>query len=372
MQCEYFGLCGSCTLNTPYEEQLEFKKSYIKELFGELYEGDLELVSSSPSRYRTRAEFGLWHDEDGLSYTMGNSTKDGRVKIKACPKVCQSIADLMPVLLDRLSSSQALKSKVFGVEFIASKTKTMVILLYHKDIFQIQTELNALALELNIKLIARSRKKRLFFPVDCLDERLSQSLEVGEKSYNMCFGEGAFIQPNTAVNEKMIAWALNCVSKDQRDDLLELYCGYGNFTIPLSFKFKKVLATEISKSAVLSAKINCELNGANNISFTRLDADELILALCKDKEFRRLKDIDLKAYNFSHIFLDPPRAGLSPSVLEFAKSFRSIIYVSCNPTTLFRDISELKSSHYISKFAIFDQFANTHHLECGVLLKVIK
>ena len=152
-------------------------------------------------------------------------------------------------------------------------------------------------------------------------------------------------------------------------DLLELYCGHGNFTIPLAAKFNRVLASEISKSSIANARINCELNGICNAQFVRLSADELMSAFARQRKFERLKGIDIFGYDFSHVLIDPPRAGLEPSVIDFIKNFRNLIYISCNPQTLFENLRSLCATHEVRRFAIFDQFAHTSHIECGVLLK---
>lgn len=152
-------------------------------------------------------------------------------------------------------------------------------------------------------------------------------------------------------------------------DLLELYCGHGNFTIPLATKFNRVLASEISKSSIANARINCELNGVCNAQFVRLSADELMSAFARRREFERLKGIDIFGYDFSHVLIDPPRAGLEPSVIDFIKNFQNLIYISCNPQTLFENLRSLCVTHEVRRFAIFDQFAHTAHIECGVLLR---
>ncbi|WP_366112418.1 methyltransferase domain-containing protein [uncultured Campylobacter sp.] len=152
-------------------------------------------------------------------------------------------------------------------------------------------------------------------------------------------------------------------------DLLELYCGHGNFTILLAAKFNRVLASEISKSSIANARINCELNGVRNAQFVRLSADELMSAFAHRREFERLKGIDIFGYDFSHVLIDPPRAGLEPSVIDFIKNFQNLIYISCNPQTLFENLRSLCATHEVRRFAIFDQFAHTSHIECGVLLR---
>ena len=83
----------------------------------------------------------------------------------------------------------------------------------------------------------------------------------------------------------------------------------------------------------------------------------------------KLKNIDLKSYNFSTIFVDPPRAGLDDTTRELVKEFEQIIYISCNPETLHRDLEELTKTHTIENFALFDQFSYTHHIESGLILK---
>jgi len=83
----------------------------------------------------------------------------------------------------------------------------------------------------------------------------------------------------------------------------------------------------------------------------------------------RLRDIDLESYDFSHVFVDPPRAGIDEKSLEFISQFETIIYISCNPDTLKRDIEILKDSFELKEFAIFDQFPYTDHIESGVILQ---
>ena len=364
MDCNYLKECGSCTLFTPYDEQILFKTDLVKRNFSEFYDGKFDVFSSSPKHYRTRAEFGIWHEGSKLSYTMHASEKGKRIFIDECPKVCEKISDIMPSLLYSLQKNEILRAKLFGVEFISCKSGTLVTLLYHKKLDgEFEAEIKNLANKLNVTILARSRgQKLLSAELNLIDE-----LNVGGQIYKFSLSENAFIQPNRAVNEKMIAWAKECVQSS--DDFLELYCGHGNFTIPLSFKFKNVLATEISKSSIANAIKNCELNKAKNIKFLRMDADELMSAFAGVRGFNRLKEINLSDFNFSHVLVDPPRAGLSESVVNFIKNFKNIIYISCNPETLKENLKELCKSHKVIKFAIFDQFANTHHIECGVLLR---
>ena len=362
IDCKFLGQCGSCTLLMPYDEQLKFKHDFIKVEFGEFFMGEFELFSSSPSHYRSRAEFGIWHNENNISYTM-NSKSGGKILIDECLKVDAKITNLMQPLLNAISKKYELNYKLFGIEFISTTKNLLAVLLYHKNISELKSLFDELANELNISIIARSRGIKLV----CKDELFTDELNINGKKFKYVFSDVAFVQPNKGVNEKMIDWAVGCV--ESGEDLMELYCGHGNFTLPLSFKFKNVIATEISKSSIINAIKNCELNSVCNIKFLRMDADELMSAFKKEREFNRLKNVNLDDFNFTHILVDPPRAGLSDSVMDFIKNYENIIYISCNPTTLKQNLTNLCKTHKVVKFAIFDQFANTNHIECGVLLK---
>ncbi len=165
----------------------------------------------------------------------------------------------------------------------------------------------------------------------------------------------------------MIAWTLKNLG-DAKDDLLELYCGAGNFTIPFAKHFHKILATEISKSSINAAKANMILNDVLNIEFVRMSVEEFVQALDGVREFRRMKEIDIQEYNISTIFVDPPRSGMDELSCKFASRYESIIYISCNPETLVRDLEILTQTHEVIDMALFDQFPYTHHVEMGVKL----
>lgn len=361
MKCSYFDLCGGCNFTLAYPEQIAYKKACIQEKFSPYYKGELQFFESILPHFRSRAEFKIYHEEDKIFYAMNDVNKKF-LKIDSCPKVDIKIYNLMSLLLDKVQNS-SLKAKLFGVEFLTSKEDILVILLYHKNIEDIKEDLEKLAQALGIKLLARSYKKKLVFGQDFLFDEV----EILGKKYFYKFTEGAFIQPNRFMNMKMLTWVKENLQNTK--DLLELYCGFGNFTLALSDNFEKVLATEISKQSINDANFNKEKNKAENITFLRMSSEDLMQAFAQVRTFERLKNVDLQAYNFSHILVDPPRAGLDDSVIDFIKNFENIIYISCNPETLKENLEELSLTHEVEKFAIFDQFAYSHHAECGIILR---
>lgn len=365
MDCKYFGECGACRVyENGYEAQLEQKLQINKERFASLYSGEIAVFKSPSSHYRSRSEFKIWHNDEGMHYAMNHKDKKGVVLIDECPQVNEYIAAVMPKLLDSVKRHN-LGFKLFGADFLSAVSGEIVVtLLYHRALDE-EWKSHALEIEkeLGVHIIGRSRKQKLVISQDYVTE----ILQVGAKEYRFKYIENSFTQPNTKVNEQMIAWSMDML-KGSSGDLLELYCGAGNFTIAFADLFPRVLATEISKSSINAAKANMALNGVSNIEFVRMSVEDFVAALDGVREFRRLSDIDLSIYNIGTIFVDPPRSGMDEKSTHFASRHDSILYISCNPETLLRDLEILSQTHDIVSMALFDQFAYTHHAEMGVKL----
>lgn len=367
--CSSFGSCASCVLALDYKSQKELKITRTKELFSGIWQacgfaGECCFFETNESGFRSRAEFRLWHDESGVHYAMSGADKKP-VIIEACAIVDAKISALMPRILEKINRNSSLKERIFGCEFVASSDEVLAILLYHKDIESLKAELESLANELKISLIARSKGKKLVFG----SEILNQKIKVNSKILNYKISPDGFIQPNASANEKMLNFVYSKLANHDKKDLCELYCGHGNFSVALAPLFRKVLATEINKASTALAKQNAEQNGVKNLEFARLSADEFAKALRAEREFKRLKHLELSSYDFSHILVDPPRAGCDESVLNLMMEFQNIIYISCSQASLRRDLDLLAKTHKITDFALFDQFAHTNHIESIVLLK---
>lgn len=365
MHCKHFGKCGSCTLyEYDYEQQINNKANQLLNLFNNFSVDNLEVFPSPSEHYRSRAEFRIWHEGESISYAMHPMEGKTPVPIEECPKVCMSIYELMEPLRIAVQKEAMLKERLFGVEFLAGSDTILVTLIYHKRLdASWDTYAKRLESDLDIAVIGRSRKVKRVISQDYITEHIN----IKDEMYTYKIYEGAFSQPSAYVNPQMISWALKSV--DTPKDLLELYCGHGNFTLPLSRLFEKVLATEISKKSILAAKQSCELSRVTNISFLRMSVEELMSAIAGERLYNRLRDIELEDYDFSHVFVDPPRAGIDTKSLDFMKNFQNIIYISCNPETMQRDIAYLGDIFQIKDLALFDQFPHTSHMEAGAILQ---
>jgi tRNA (uracil-5-)-methyltransferase len=349
-----------------YASLLAGKVTQFKRDFAPFAIPEPDVFPSAPEHYRLRAEFRVWHQGDDLHYAMFDPENPKQpVMVEDFPIAVESISGLMPRLLDRLRASQTLRGGLFQADFLATLSgKLMVTLIYHRQLGT-AWELAArdLAADLGIQVIGRSRGQKVVLDRDWLLEEFA--LDGRRLRYQQV--EGSFTQPNGGVNRLMLGWACKQAAS-LGGDLLELYCGNGNFTMALAPLFDKVLATEVSKSSVHAAQYNIAANDVGNVALVRASSAEIADALAGRTVLKRMQDIDLASYRFSTLFVDPPRSGLDATTLEFAAGFDHILYISCNPQTLLDNVAALQVTHLVGAAAVFDQFPYTHHLECGVLL----
>ncbi|MGB4882089.1 MAG: tRNA (uridine(54)-C5)-methyltransferase TrmA [Neisseria sp.] len=354
-----------------YCQQLEEKKIRLSQLFSDIAVPRIEVFASPEQYFRMRAEFRLWHEDEDIFYAMfargEKPSSASMIRVDHFPTAHESINNMMSRLLAAIANNLCLTNRLFQVEFLSTLSGEMLITLIYRapldEVWRIEAE--KLARELDVYIIGRSRGQKVVLSQDYVTEKLT--VHGREFSYRQI--EGGFTQPNAYVCRDMLEWACSA-AKGLGGDLLELYCGNGNFTLPLSTHFKRVLATELSKTSVYAAQENIAANGADNIDIVRLSAQEFTEAYSAVREFHRLQQqkIYLTDYEFSTVFVDPPRAGIDNETLKLLQGFENIIYISCNPETLRANLDTLTQTHSIQRFALFDQFPFTHHIESGVLL----
>ncbi len=371
MHCRHFGACGSCSLyDKGYPAQVAMKMGRLSELLAPFYTGAIVPHLSPESHYRARAEYKAYHDERGAHYAMRHLNKKDFVFLEECPMVLPAIERRMWRLMEAVNADETLRHKLFGVEFLATTTgECLVTMLYHKKLDEAwRSRAEALAGLLDAHIVGRSRKQKVVIG----EEFVTEELEIGGRRWRWRHYEQSFTQPNPAVNARMIAWAVTQAARYAAGDLCELYCGSGNFTLPLSPLFGKVIATEISKRAIKAALENCGLNGVEHIAFLRMSSEEFTEALEGRRRFRRLEGVALEDYDLQTVLVDPPRAGLDDATRSLLARFETILYISCNPETLARDLGTLTRTHRIVEAALFDQFPYTPHTEAGVVLKKVR
>ena len=353
-----------------YDQQLADKISRIKQAFQSFTMPDLEAFCSDPLHYRMRAEFRMWHDGDNLDHVMFDQTTKQKYPVNQFPPASEIINAVMAKLVALLKHNQVLRRKLFQIDYLSTLTnEILVTLVYHKPLdeeweSEAQNLCALLRTEFKIDIIGRSKKQKILLDKDYVLEELP----VNNRLYKFKQIENSFTQPNASVNSKMLEWALD-VTQNCKGDLLELYCGAGNFSLPLAQNFNQVLATEISKSSVAAAQCNISLNEINNVTILRMSSEEFVQALNNERTFRRLEGVNLHDYDCQTVLVDPPRSGLDDDTLLMVQGYANIVYISCNPDTLKDNLAVLQGTHDIVRFALFDQFPYTHHVESGVYLQ---
>lgn len=319
------------------------------------YKDNIKINLSPPYDYRSRVELGYKNN----FFTMYDKNKEivylDKIKIA---RPC--IQKLMPNLLKIINANELLKKRLFQINFRSNRQNhILVTLIYHKKLCE-KIKLEADKISILYKIDVNLRSKNEIYSSG--DNMLADYID--EFGITLYQTDNSFYQPNHFLLPKMISKTISFL--DKTDDLLELYCGSGTFTLPLSKYFNNVFATESNRQSIKClARSISELN-IQNILYSRLSSEEVSEAF-NGRIFRRMNKMNINTYNFSHVLVDPPRSGLNDEVIDIIKKFKNIIYVSCDYETYVRDINKL-NEFSLKNIEIFDQFPNTEHLEIVSLL----
>lgn len=359
--CPHYHECGGCHLqHVKHEQQIEIKSAGLLSLFTRFAKQTaLQLappITDNAWAYRRTARFGLHYDKKSKRLKMGfrRALSNDLIDQNVCPVLIPELEQLILPLKLFLNALQS-KADLGHIELISADQGAVVLLRHLK-------ELPAA----DIVLIKQfSEQYRLnFFTQDsahalrCLSgtEQLSYQLTQWQCSLN--FSASDFLQVNSNVNQKMVAQALNWLALDKDDIVLDLFCGLGNFTLPIATKVKAVVGIEGIQKMVDRAGDNASLNKLGNATFYQADlgADDL------DKQ-------PWAVQKFNKVLLDPARAGAFECMGFIAALKPShIVYVSCDPVTLARDSQLLLEKGYkLDRLGLLDMFPQTAHMESMAL-----
>lgn len=351
-----------------YDAQLNEKADRLSALLEHWDRPEPTIFRSAPEHYRMRAEFRFWHEGERSYYAMFRP-EDRRtpVEVTDFPVATRLCNELMNNVRDAVHQDPELRNRLFQVEFLTTQSgDALITLIYHRQLDESWASRAQYWQEKwGYPVIGRARKLRLVMERDYVTE----TLNIAGRDFYFHQYENSFTQPNAGVCEQMISWAVEHSKGREDQDLLELYCGNGNFSIPLAQNFRRVLGTEISRTSVKSAQENIALNQVDNVNIARMASEDLSKAWLHNEPNRRFREFNIDQYEFDTVLVDPPRAGLDSDTIELLKKFRRIIYISCNPESMVENINELKDHYRMTASALFDQFPYTHHMEAGVILE---
>lgn len=326
--CPYSDICGGCdTSYIKHDKCLEYKKEIVKDIMKRYAGIEVNpniIFDNNIYKYRNKISLKVKNKKLAL-------VKDGTNELVSISK-CLLVNDNINKVIELLNSINL--DKVFEV-IIKGTNEIMVIINGN-----INKELLINTLKDNVKSIVLN--DNVIYGSDYIN------INVGKYTYAVY--PKSFFQINTNMIEKLYDKVKESAGKS--NSLLDLYCGAGTIGIYLSDNFNSVHGIEVNSDAVEGAKLNKKINNINNISFE-----------CK-------KANEINNLNYDVVVVDPPRAGLDNITINklLDNKIKKIVYVSCNPLTLARDINILKDKYNVEDMTLFDMFPNTKHVESVILL----
>ncbi len=371
-RCPGFGKCGGCQwMDLKYSAQLELKREMVKD---QLRWGGFDVEETVPSDlefgYRTKMEFSVSKVGSNIALGLKMRYSHNVVPVSRClisPDDFNDILEYMPKLLDAFQvipydirrKTGILKHVVLKHAFTTDQT--MVIFVTKTESFP------------KSRKIAKSLKNRFPWIHSIVHVMNSKDSVVLRGPYRTLIGEGiiveelgwetyqipptAFFQSNTNVAEKLSNFVVESLDLTGRENVLDLYSGVGLFSLKVSSRARRVIGVESSRVSVKASRANANVNRRYNVEFVEADVEE----------FLRLYNKRVDA-----VILDPPRYGAGKEVVKelLRLSPEKIVYVSCEPSTLSRDLRSLVEKGYeVEKIVPFDMFPQTFHVETVAVLR---
>lgn len=378
-RCPVSKKCGGCTMiNVPYEEQTVRKQQRVEDLIGRFGRVDPIVRMKNPDHYRNKVTSVFAPDKKGKPvcgiYKAGTHEV---VPVKACmledlraDRIIQTVFALLESFKIRVYDEDRRTGflRYVQVRTVRGTRQVMVTLVTAEAVFpQAKKFVNALVKRhpeittvvqnINDKqttMVLGEKEKVLHGPGYIEDVLCKKRFRISSRS---------FYQVNSLQTEKLYNIALDYAGFSGKERILDAYCGIGTIGIIASDRCKEVLSVELNPEAVKDARINVKLNNAQNVEVFRNDSG------------RFMKDMAAKNEKLDILFMDPPRSGASEEFIEAVLTLRpaKVVYVSCEPDTLARDLALLTEGGYAMKKAVpVDMFPYTEGVETVVLLTQTK
>lgn len=373
--CPHAKKCGGCQLqNLPYEEQLRHKQRKCIALLGEFGHVEEILGMDNPTHYRNKvtAVFaldarrkvisGIYQSSSHRVVPVDSCLIEDEIADRIIVDIRRMLRDFKIQVFDERSGSGWLRHVLIKRGF--STGQVMVVLVAASPIFKLQKpflkkllelhpEISTVVLNINDRfgpVVLGSREKILYGSGTIEDLLCGHRFRISARS---------FYQINPVQTERLYATAVDFAGLTGKETVLDAYCGIGTIGITASDKARQVVGVELNQDAVADAIANARLNGLKNCWFTAGDAGKYMEQMAAD------------GFRPDVVLMDPPRAGSDErflgSILK-TSPFR-VVYVSCNPETLARDLRFLRSGGYkVRRIQPVDMFPFTDHVECVTVL----
>ncbi|HBS5782212.1 TPA: 23S rRNA (uracil(1939)-C(5))-methyltransferase RlmD [Klebsiella aerogenes] len=351
-RCPHFGVCGGCQQQ---HASIELQQQSKRAALSRLMKRDVDdIIAAEPWGYRRRARLSLNYQPKTQQLQMGfrKANSSEIIDVVQCPVLVPQLEALLPAVRECLTSLQS-QRQLGHVELVQADNGPLMVLRHtaaltaaDKEKLERFSQTHGLSLYLapQSEILEHIRGDEPWYTSDGL---------------RLVFSPRDFIQVNDGVNQKMVRTALAWLDIQPQDRVLDLFCGMGNFTLPLAKVAASVVGVEGVPALVAKGRENAALNELQNVTFFHENLEEDVTRQAWAK------------HGFDKILLDPARAG-APGVMAHIIKLapRRMVYVSCNPATLAHDSEALLQAGYrIQRLAMLDMFPHTGHLESIVLFE---
>jgi 23S rRNA (uracil1939-C5)-methyltransferase len=357
-KCAVYGICGGCSFqHLSSDNQIKAKQTWLQSAFMGQAKAEprewLEPLRVTSWGYRRKARLGVRYVHKKEKVLVGfRERKSSFITVMdRCEVLHPSLGDNLTVLGECIGKL-SVKSQIPQIEVAIAENDTILIL-RHLELLTIEDEaiLRDYAERLSITWYTQSGGLDTVKPLDSV---VSLSYSLTEHNIEMAFLPTDFTQVNFELNQKMISLALSLLELNNEDKVIDLFCGLGNFTLPIARHVKSVVGVEGNGSLIERAKENAKNNGIDNAMFYKADL------------FEEVEGFEwFRGQTYNKALVDPARTGAIEIVELLPKlGVERLVYVSCNPATLARDTAKLLELGYqLDKAGVMDMFPQTAHVE---------
>ena len=349
-ECPHFGVCGGCQQQHASVALQQRSKSAA---LARLMKQDVdEVIAAQPWGYRRRARLSLSWQPKTQRLDMGfrKAGDSDIINVTRCPVLVPRLEAMLAPLRECLAGLGAMRH-LGHVELVEADNGPLMVLRHTAPLSHTYKE--------KLERFSHSQGIALYLAPqsEILEHVSGESPWYSSDGLRLMFSPRDFIQVNDGVNQQMVAHALAWLDIQPGDRVLDLFCGMGNFTLPLARRALSVVGVEGVADLVAKAQENAQQNGLQNVTFFHENLED---------------DVTQQPWasqGFDKVLLDPARAGAAGVMRHIIKlSPGRVGYVSCNPATLARDSEALLNAGYqIQRLAMLDMFPHTGHLESMVL-----
>lgn len=359
-RCKHYGVCGGCSMqHMTAETQIEWKQNTLKENLQRIGhvkpENWLPALTANEWGYRRKARMGAKFLVKRNEIVIGfRGKQSGLINgLSECHVMDQRAAKLLPEL-HKLFNKISCNDKIPQIEISGGDNK-LAFIVRHLDPFTSDDEtlLINFAKSNEVEMYRQPQGPDSIIPLWTINDDML-SYKINESDISIQFRPTSFTQVNNEINQKTISQVLKYLEPNQNDQVIDLFCGMGNFTLPIAKQVKKIIGIEGDDILVHRARDNAAQNNISNAEFVYTDL------------FDGAKATDWRRPGINKLLLDPPRSG-AKDVIESITSnaFEKIVYVSCNPATLARDAGVLVNdkNYRLTHAGAMDMFPQTTHVE---------